>query len=147
LIYVNSIVIGSLSFIFFNPYGLLIGNSAGVYGLIGASYGHQLFNYSIFNYETNILFGLLNFVPLFAFVNYYFLEPKKQTAHVCHLYGFIAGLSSSLLLMNRFREKKYHHVLEFLGFVTYIALIFYFGYGYVTLPHLDDQKFENECCF
>lgn len=146
-IYLNSIFIGSLSFIFFNPYGILIGNSAGVYGLIGASYGHQLLNSSIFNYKINITFSFFNLIPIFTLINYYFLEPEKKTAHICHLYGFITGLSTSLFILPRFQEKKYHSTLEFLGFSGYIILIFYFGYGLVTLPHIHDPKFDDECCF
>ena len=146
-IYLSSILIGSLSFIFFNPYGILMGNSAGVFGLIGASYGHQLLNFSIFNKSTNIIFGLLNLIPTYSLINYYFFEPEEKTAHICHFYGFLTGLSTSLIILPRFQEKKYHSTLEFLGFSSFIILIFYFGYGLVTLPHVHDPKFDDECCF
>lgn len=146
-IYFNSILIGGLSFIFFKPYGVMIGNSGAFYGLIGASYGHQLLNSSIFTNSANIFFGILNLIPLYSLIDYYFLEPEKKTAHVCHFYGFITGLSTSLFILPRFQEKKYHSVLEFLGISSFISLIFYFGYGLMTLPHVHDPKFDDECCF
>ena len=72
---------------------------------------------------------------------------NKNTAEVSHLYGYIIGLFSSLMILPRFKEWQYHTILELVGMFGYIVLIILFLYGYVILPYLDDPKFKDECCF
>lgn len=147
-VYTNGIIIGSLSFIFFNPYGVLIGSSAGVYALIGGSFGSQLVNFNTFQKDFNVVLLLVNILPIFLLlIQYYVIGSSNHTAEVSHFYGYIIGLLSSLMILPRFQEQQYHTVLELLGMFGYIALIIFFCYGYVILPYLDDSKFKDECCF
>lgn len=147
-IYANGIIIGSLSFIFFNPYGILIGNSGGVYSLVGASLGSQIINFNCFQKDFNVILILFNILPIFlSWYHYYVMGSNKNTAEVSHLYGYIIGLLSSLMILPRFKEWQYHTILELVGIFGYIGLIIFFCYGYVILPYLDDSKFKDECCF
>jgi len=146
-VYVNSIIIGSLAFLYFNPYGVLIGNSAGVHGLMGSGLGHQLLNFSSFPSDINIILGLLNIIPLIVVFTYYFLKPDQRVSHVCHFYGYLAGLASGLMVFKKPRNHDYHLILDFIGFSGFITLNCLFIYGYKSLPNLDNPEFEDQCCF
>lgn len=146
-IYVNSIFIASLSFIFFNPYNVLVGCSGGVYGLIGASLSHQIINGLSFKWDVNVAFGVLNAIPAFILISYYTMSSSRQIAYVSHLYGYLSGLFSGIMVLKRFQIRDCHSCLEFIGFSGYLILMSIFGYGYYSLPYLNKSRFKDECCY
>ena len=147
LIYFYSVLLGGLTFIFFNPYSTLVGSSTGTYSLMGSSWGHQIINYSLLDSTIIIFTSLFNLIPLISVFQYYFFKSDSNIAHISHLYGFLGGLSISLIFFPAGKRHNYHFVARLSGVILLVSMSCFYSYGYYSLPLLNNQRFDNQCCY
>jgi membrane associated rhomboid family serine protease len=96
LIYFISVIVGSIGHNYFRPYQALIGCSAGVYGLIGASMGliimdkDRIEKCKYWNYVALVILQVTGDLLM------YFFFYDNHTGYNAHIYGFVGGFCSCL---------------------------------------------------
>ncbi len=164
-IFQSSMVLGNLSFSYFFPYNGIVGNSPGVYGLIGADVILVIFFRERLDHFAQIFAPIILSIYLCLDVVLYFTLYSSSTGYLSHCAGLLTGLSIMMISLICYldEDKQTPSYCQRRGWKIFMSLIG--GMLFVVMsvllvnqylnPQLPPQPFTNsyflknhqpECC-
>ncbi|OXA60344.1 Rhomboid-related protein 1 [Folsomia candida] len=132
IIYMASVVGGSLLITVMSPTVYGVGASAGVYGLLFAHLSTIILNWTEMDRKCCRLFWLLLYIGYDIAINSYVkfgLKIETNTSHAGHIGGAVTGFLVSILVLKNFEKKEWEMRMQkicaglLLGFFVIIVLI------------------------
>lgn len=97
IVFEASMIIGNLAYSYFFPYDGIVGNSPGVYGLLGACVILVLFLRDRLDPIVQFTAPAAITVFIVLDVTLYFLLYSATTGYIAHWFGFLTGLSIAMI--------------------------------------------------
>jgi membrane associated rhomboid family serine protease len=152
LLYITSIIQGAMTTAIAYPDVVLVGASAGVFGLVGGNTSDLLINMNIYSNATIIFRIVYILIFLVSEIISYTCFYEVNIAYVGHWSAYMCGLSIGLVIIKPIQERDYHKYMKYIGILTTLAIygcmLFYYLQPFPLHGqyHLNLDKYPRDGC-